>query len=95
MKQKEVKEYKETHLPLISKKVDDYVWAMCAVYTAPAVGYWEEKKRKLGKSLWDCLTDGSNVCQFNKREKDTVECAILLSVVAFFGGVDLDWIFRV
>lgn len=49
MKQKEVKEYKETHLPLISKKVDDYVWAMCAVYTAPAVGYWEEKKKEIGK----------------------------------------------
>ncbi len=70
---------------------------MCAVYTAPAVGYWEEEKKEIGKvSLRLLKTDGSNVCQFNKREKDTVECAILLSVVAFLGGgVDLDWIFRV
>lgn len=71
MKQKEVKEYKETHLPLISKKVDDYVWAMCAVYTAPAVGYWEEEKKGNWESLFETVKQMAQMCANLTREKRT------------------------
>ena len=54
MKQKEVKEYKETHLPLISKR-SMIMSELCALYIQPRLlDIGRKKKRKLGKSLWDC-----------------------------------------
>jgi hypothetical protein len=44
---------------------------MCAVYTAPAVGYWEEKKKGNWESLFETVKQMAQMCANLTRERRT------------------------